>query len=484
MTEGRISTNAQRIKAGRLSLLLVAVYVFLVVLLYFLAGDQFRYRESRYNMAMPTSESAITELTKDVVIEEVFATSIDRIKTISVQWGTYYRANSGTITAELFDTRDDSLLLSWDIAAEEIKDGECTDMHFPVPLEQYNNIPLRLRLISNSRQGNAVAPLMTSQTQNGVTLLIDRVPAEGSLCLAVFGEEYVWIGQHYWAFAGVLGILIVAFLAICYHRWTIGKPSLLVNAALAIKRYRFLIKQLVSRDFKTKYKRSALGVLWSFLNPLLTMSVQYAVFSAMFRFDIAHYPIYLLTGIVMFNYFSESCGLTLTAITGNASLITKVYVPKYIYPLTRVLSSLINLLISMIPLFLGAIISGLRPTGAYILALFPLACIALFCLGFGMLLATSMVFFRDTQFLWGILSMIWMYATPIFYPASILPPQIAWILQVNPLYHFIDFLRTCIIGGVSPDPRAYVACAGYALAMLMLGAFVFKKNQDKFVLYL
>ena len=133
-------------------------------------------------------------------------------------------------------------------------------------------------------------------------------------------------------------------------------------ALIAIRKYRFLIRQLVSRDFKSKYKRSVFGVLWSFLNPLLTMFVQYIVFSNLFRFDIPYYPVYLLCGIIMFNYFSEACGMTLGSIVGNASLITKVYMPKYIYPLTRVLSSFVNLLISMVPLFIVTFASGLYPT--------------------------------------------------------------------------------------------------------------------------
>lgn len=252
----------------------------------------------------------------------------------------------------------------------------------------------------------------------------------------------------------------------------------------AINRYKFLIKQLVIRDFKLKYKRSVLGVFWSFLNPLLTMGVQFIVFSRLFRFDIEFYPVYLLAGIVMFNYFAESCSLTLVSIIGNSQLITKVYVPKYIYPLTRILSSLINLAISMIPLLLVALISGMRPSFSFLLLVFPLICIAVFCLGLGMLLSTMMVFFRDTQFLWGVLSMIWMYLTPIFYPASIVPEKTAWIIKSNPLYYYIDFTRTCVISGKSPDLIMYMICFASSFGMLTIGSMVFKKYQDDFILWI
>ncbi|OCN00667.1 ABC transporter [Clostridium sp. W14A] len=259
---------------------------------------------------------------------------------------------------------------------------------------------------------------------------------------------------------------------------------MLLNVLIAIRKYRFLIHQLVSRDFKTKYKRSLLGVFWSFLNPLLMMLVQYYVFSTVFKSDIEYYPVYLLTGIIMFNFFSEACSMALTSILSNASLITKVYVPKYIYPLTRTLSSLVNLLISLIPLFVVILCSGVPITKAFLLFPFALLCLAIFSLGLGMLLAAGMVFFRDVQFLWGVVSMIWMYATPIFYPVSILPSKFSFVLSINPLYYFLTFARTCIIGGISPEPIAYVQSFLFALGMLLIGVFTFKKTQDKFILYI
>ena len=176
--------------------------------------------------------------------------------------------------------------------------------------------------------------------------------------------------------------------------------------------------------------------------------------------------------------------MSLTSIIGNAGLITKVYVPKYIYPLTRVLSSLVNLVISLIPLLLVTLISRIVPTKAYLLVPFVLVCLAVFCLGIGLLLAALMVFFRDIQFLWGVLTMIWMYATPIFYPPTILPDNLRGLLNLNPLYHFITFARTCFIDGISPEPSVYFLCFMVAAIALLVGALVFQKAQDRFVLYL
>ena len=244
------------------------------------------------------------------------------------------------------------------------------------------------------------------------------------------------------------------------------------------------MKQLVTRDFKTKYRRSALGVLWSFLNPLLTMLVQYLVFSALFRSNIPNFALYLLIGIVCFSYFSEATSLSLTSIIGNAGLITKVYVPKYLYPLTRVISSTINFFFALIPLFAVLLLTRTPIRWSFLLLPLPILCLFALCLGVGMLLASSMVFFRDTQFLWGVVSMLWMYATPIFYPESILPQRLLPLFRCNPLYHVLLFIRTILMDGVSPEPKSYLLMIIACLIPLIIGATVFKKTQDRFVLYI
>lgn len=250
----------------------------------------------------------------------------------------------------------------------------------------------------------------------------------------------------------------------------------------AYKKYKFLLYQLVSRDFKTKYKRSVLGVLWSLLNPLLIMSVQYIVFSTLFRFEIEHYAVYLLIGLVMFNFFSEGASQALISITGNAGLITKVYVPKYIFPVSKVMSSCVNLGFSMIALYLIIIFSGIKLTWYHLLLPFPLACIILFTIGFGLILSSMMVFFRDTQYLYGIAITIWMYLTPIFYPESIMPEKYMWIMECNPLYHFIRYMRNLILENHVPTLRAHIFCLVFALGTFAIGIYVFKKTEKRFIL--
>ena len=157
--------------------------------------------------------------------------------------------------------------------------------------------------------------------------------------------------------------------------------------------------------------------------------------------------------------------------------------PKYIYPITKVLSSSVNLVISIIPLLIVTIITGERITIAILLLPFALFCLLLFCVGLSMLLASAMVFFRDTQYLWGIATLIWMYGTPMFYPETIIPEQYRVILKINPLYHIIKFVRTILMDGVSPEPRRYFYCLISAVVACIIGGIVFKKSQDKFVLY-
>ena len=254
-----------------------------------------------------------------------------------------------------------------------------------------------------------------------------------------------------------------------------------MNIINDLKKYKFLIQQLVSRDFKTKYKRSFLGVLWSLLNPLLTMAVQYIVFSALFRFDLPHYQVYLLSGIVMFNFFQEATSQALVSITGNASLITKVYMPKYVFPVTKVLSACINLGFSLIALYLMIIFSGVKITWLHLLLPFPIINMLLFTIGFSLILSALMVFFRDMQFLYGVAIMLWMYITPIFYPENIIGGKYRLILQLNPMYHYIRYTRNIILDNSIPTITAHIICLIFSIGTLIIGWILFRKSENKFI---
>jgi ABC-2 type transport system permease protein len=285
------------------------------------------------------------------------------------------------------------------------------------------------------------------------------------------------------AFAVTIFILCVT-LIFNLRRFQKGQYSYFVRVVTAVKKYLFVMQQLISRDFKAKYKRSVLGVLWSFLNPLLMMVIQYIVFSTIFKSTVANFPAYLISGTVCFAFFSEATSTGLLSISGNASLITKVYIPKYIFPISRVLSSGINFLLSLIPLMAVVIFSGLPITMAYFILPFVFLCMLELCIGMAMLLSAMMVFFRDIQFLWSVVTTLLMYATPIFYPESIIPAQFLLLYKANPLYHILRIFRAIVLDGAPPLPKAALICAGICTFILAIGAFTFKKQQDKFVLNL
>lgn len=257
------------------------------------------------------------------------------------------------------------------------------------------------------------------------------------------------------------------------------------NIIYNFKKYSFLLQQLISRDFKVKYKRSVLGVVWSLLYPLLMMTVMSIVFSNIFKFNVpgVNYLVYLMTGLTFFNYFSEASNLAMSSVVANFSLINKIYIPKYIFPLSKILFVGINLIITLIPLYGIIIITGETITFAHLLLPFVLICLMIFTLGVGLILATISVFFRDMFYIYGIVLTLWTYLTPIMYDIKMIDPSYQQIFKLNPMYQFINFARTLILENRIPEPIYFVYCLLAAFVPLLIGTIVFRKNQDKFIYY-
>ena len=475
----------------KFSLRIIGVYCFICILFYFIVGTDITYGTLKTDML--ALKTACPGLEKGQQLTQKFVCPYDRLDSITILPGTYERENTDIIHFSVTDEAG-GVLFEKELQTSEMLDLTPYLIEFGEGIYDAKNRVMNLIFESmNGDSNNGIGYSYgdsVSTIKGGVKqeiaenekAYVDGNALEGKLCFEIQGTEYYYWGKYYWQiFLGGL-ISIIGYLGYVYYCKMKGKRCLLLQAAAVCSSYGFLIKQMVSRDFKTKYKRSALGALWSLLNPLLTLAVQYFVFSTLFSNAIENYPIYLLIGIICYNFFTEAVGMNVTSITGNASLITKVYMPKYIFPVARALSSLINLVISLIPLIFFLVITKTKVALSWLLVPFPIACLFVFSLGFGMLLATMMVFFRDTAFLWGIISMFWMYLTPIFYSADIIPPQYISFYKMNPLYHIIGFMRTCFIEGHSPEPIAYLICAAMSFAMLILGLLVFKKQQDKFVL--
>ena len=315
-------------------------------------------------------------------------------------------------------------------------------------------------------------------------LTFNGEPLQGELVLVQSGICHLEYMKYFWPAAAALLILILLTEIWCYHCRKEGKPNKLNKAADMIRQYSFLLKTLVVRDFEVRYKASVLGILWSFLNPLLMTFVYLFVFSTIFQSSIEHFVVYLMSGITLFNYFSEATNLGMQSIVGNAGLIKKVYIPKYVFPISKVLSSAINLTISLIPLLVMMAVTGVTFHKSLLLMPVVLIFLIVFAIGISLILSTCIVFFRDTQFIWGILLTIWNFLSPIFYPESIIPAQFSRLYHMNPMYQFLYFIRTITIGGISPTPVTYLYCAIASGLTLLIGALVFRRSQGRFVLYL
>jgi ABC-2 type transport system permease protein len=249
-------------------------------------------------------------------------------------------------------------------------------------------------------------------------------------------------------------------------------------------KYRHLLKELVSRDIKIKYRRSVLGVAWSVLNPLLMMLVITAVFSTIFKFQVENFPVYYLTGSLIFGFVTEATNNSMTSIIDNAPLIKKVYIPKYIFPLEKVSFAFVNALYSLIAVFIIMIILRVQVSWTIIMLPIPLIYTCIFATGLSLILATLNVFFRDIGHLYSVWTTAWMYLTPIIYPEEILPGIMKTVVHFNPMYYYVNYFRQVVLYGTVPNLTDNLLCIGIGIVFLVLGLWVFKSNQDKFILHI
>ena len=459
------------------------IYTVFAVSFYFLSGDQLKFRTVEDSIAIIEADSVTPEITRGVTVTQEFTNTVDNIDNIAIVFTKLYREGKGLLTVDLLD--GNTLLYRKVFDVDQIPEQHRVYIQPEQQLKNLKNKTLTIKIYSNSKIYEGASVMMNkANVPEGSKIRVNGIAQDGTICFSVSGTEKIGISQYYWFIMGAFGLLLATIFIFSYKNYLDGRSNYLVAAIAAMYRYQFLISQLVIRDFKSKYKRSILGVFWSFLNPLLTMTVQFLVFSTFFSSDTKNYPVYLLSGVVCFSFFNECTTMCLSSISGNARLITKVYIPKYIFPLARTISSSVNLGISLIPLLLASLVLGVAIKPQAILFFYFLICLIIFSLGIGLFLSALMVFFRDIQFLWSVLTQIWMYATPIFYPAEIIPEKYRFIVRFNPLYHFIGNCRTCLINGISPEPKAYIFCALFALLSFAIGSYTFKKTQDKFALYL
>ena len=256
--------------------------------------------------------------------------------------------------------------------------------------------------------------------------------------------------------------------------------------------YRYLLWNLVSRDFKLKSRRSVLGVVWSVLNPLLMRQGYWAVFSSLMYMrgsGIDNFPVFLMCGQLLFNFFNEATSTSMSSVLGAASLLKKVYIPKYVFPLEKCCFAMVNCVFSSVALALVMVFTGSPIHVTVFEALYPLVHLVFFSLGVGLFLAAATVFFRDIMHIWSVFITALLYFSAIFYDPTQMTFSIGGfnmqqIIKLNPMYWYITGFRRTLMWGLPLDLNMFAVCGICAVVSMWVGVHMFRKTQDRFVLHI
>ena len=464
----------------------IAVYFLLAGLFYWIIHKD--WSETFISTAPVNSDALLPELTEDSEVRQTFHTNVDQLQQIQLHASLITLAGNEPreVQVKLLDANEQIMAEQTINVSEQLNDNQFV-IFFPDLMLQKNQYTLVL-------SGHGGIAFWYGATRSAgkfdISVKTDEILYSGSqlvqgeLVMSQSGIRHLPYTRIFWPVAIGFCFILIIIAVVAHLRRMKGKIGLIQRSFETVQKFRYLLKTLVIRDFKVRYKASTLGVLWSFLNPLMMTMVYLFVFSTLFQSSIEHFPVYLMSGIVLFNYFSEATNLGMVSIVGNAGLITKVYIPKYIFPVSKALSSAINLVISLIPVIIMMVVTGVPLRKSLLLIPILIVFLVSFSIGVSLILSACMVYFRDTQFLWGIVLTILNFYSPIFYPESIIPARFAMIYHLNPMYQFLFFMRTIMIGGISPTPVTYLYCSLSSLAALFIGLYVFKRTQNQFVLHL
>lgn len=457
----------------------IAFFVLVVVFFWLVKND---WTKTEYKFESVMRGYTTQELTEDSTISQIVTIPVEYIEELLLDINCWSPENQNIIFVSV--QVNNEKLWEGSIPYSDILVNEMTTIKIDPPL----HVEGQSIMVSLKGQGEVslwagntrAAGRFVVATEDNDSLRMDGDTLAGQLVMQVHGYNQLNVLPYYWPVA-----IVVYMLGIGVLLWSQRNAQSLLNRIyIIIRRYKYLLYQMISRDFRIKYKASIMGVLWSFLNPMLMTVVYYFVFSSVFKSSMENFVVYLMSGIILFNYFSEATSQGLLSIVNNASLINKVYIPKYIFPISKVLSSAINLGISFVPLLILMAFVEVQFTKA--LLLIPLLIIFLiaFSTGISMIVCSLYVFFRDMQFLWSLAMTIWMFLTPIFYPETIIPEAYIHLYHANPMYQMCAFARTIILEGHAPSPRNILLCLVSAVVALAMGHLVFHKTQNRFTLYL
>ena len=251
-----------------------------------------------------------------------------------------------------------------------------------------------------------------------------------------------------------------------------------------VQTYKFLFDELVKRDFKKKYKRTVLGMWWSVLSPLLQLLVMRIVFTQFFGRGMEHYTTYLFCGNLVYNFYRESTNGGMNSLMSNAGIISKVNVPKYMFLPSRNVSSLITFGLNLIVFFLFVILDGVPIQTNFVLLIYPILCLVVFNIGVGLVLSALFVFFRDINYLYEIFTMLLSYFSAIFYTVDGYSAWMQKAFYINPLYCYIRYFRVVVLEGAVPSLALHILCLFYAIVMILIGGYIYKKYNHKFLYYM
>jgi lipopolysaccharide transport system permease protein len=255
--------------------------------------------------------------------------------------------------------------------------------------------------------------------------------------------------------------------------------------------YRDLVFNLVSRDLKVRYKNSFLGIVWSWLNPLLMMLIFTFVFGILYkREDIPNYQVLFLSAMLPWNFFVGAVMGGIPSVVGNSNLIKKVYFPREVLPISVVLSSLVNFLIALPVFFILALVSGVVPTRHVLMLPLPILIQVAFTVGIVLILSTLEVFYRDTHMLMDVGIQAWFFLTPVIYPIKTLPEQVTllgltlnpriWLFRLNPMASIINTYQDILYYGTITAMDFFARTAVTAVLILVIGYWVFRHFSGKF----
>ena len=250
------------------------------------------------------------------------------------------------------------------------------------------------------------------------------------------------------------------------------------------QKYNFLFEELVKRDFKKRYKRTTLGILWSILGPLLQLFVMTLIFGHFFGRDMQHFIVYVFAGLSMFLFFKESTSLGMQSLMVDSNIFTKINVPKWLFLLSKNMATLVNFALTLVIFFVFTAVDGVNFNWNFLLLIYPIITLTLFNIGIGLILSALYVFFKDIQYLYDIFTMLLMWLSAIFYDINTFSVTIQRLFLLNPVFAHIHYFRLVILHGITPAWRIHLICALYAIVALTLGGYFYKKFNYRFIYYM